>query len=61
MYAKIESERLAFIRFNHENINQPQLCNGTGLAVQTLMSNAILATILTGHSRVRVSLFLEFP
>jgi ATP-dependent DNA helicase PIF1 len=29
------------------NINQPQLCNGTRLAVKKLMSNVVEATILT--------------
>ncbi|GFX78242.1 ATP-dependent DNA helicase [Trichonephila clavipes] len=31
-----------------QNINQPELCNGTRLAVQKLMSNITEATILTG-------------
>jgi ATP-dependent DNA helicase PIF1 len=33
------------------NINQLKLCNGTGLAVKTLMSNVVEAAILTGPFR----------
>jgi ATP-dependent DNA helicase PIF1 len=43
------------------NINQPQLCNGTRLAVKKLMSNVVEATILTGPFKGEDVLISRIP
>ncbi|GFX91505.1 ATP-dependent DNA helicase [Trichonephila clavipes] len=44
-----------------QNINQPELCNGTRLAVQKLMSNITEATILTGPFNDEDALIPRIP
>ncbi|GFX85119.1 ATP-dependent DNA helicase [Trichonephila clavipes] len=44
-----------------QNINQPELCNGTRLAVQKLMSNMTEATILTGPFNDEDALIPRIP
>jgi ATP-dependent DNA helicase PIF1 len=43
------------------NINQPQLCNGTRLAVKKLISNVVEATILTGSFKGEDVLIPRIP
>ncbi|GFT98364.1 hypothetical protein TNCV_2836871 [Trichonephila clavipes] len=44
-----------------QNINQPELCNGTRLAVQKIMSNITEATILTGPYNDEDALIPRIP
>ncbi|GFY07254.1 ATP-dependent DNA helicase [Trichonephila clavipes] len=44
-----------------QNINQPELCNGTRLAVKKLMSNITEATILTGPFNDEDALIPRIP
>jgi hypothetical protein len=43
------------------NIKQPQLCNGTRLAVKKFMSNVVEATILTGPFKCEDVLIPRIP